>query len=202
MHARSRASREVTAHCRVVHFAVARRALTVIMASGVFLHVGQCGVQLGRSFWDTMLELAQATAGTTRKSQLIKNSSSTSTMPLAVCEDVLLCVVVDSEPRPAHSCFGHRVSPHKLFPDVLVTDKPGRGNNWAFGYNGRTPKSKGCDRELVEKVRDAVRRMAEECSCFLGVIIFHSIAGGTGSGEHHNNNIHKRNYLLSGSRLL
>ena len=37
-------------------------------------------------------------------------------------------------------------------------------------------------KDLMEKTRDAVRRLAEQCNGLQGFLIFHSFGGGTGSG--------------------
>ena len=152
------------------------------MASGCFLHVGQCGIQLGRSFWDTALEWDQDFDKAVHKH--LKRSSVPS-MPFSLHNGILPCVVVDSEPKPAVSCFGRSNSPHTLISDAIITDRTGRGNNWACGYNNGRQKGpkKAAGGGMVERVSDAVRRVAEQCDCFMGVVIFHSIAGGTGSGE-------------------
>ena len=147
------------------------------MASCCFLHVGQCGVQLGRTFWDTLLEWDE------KKAAPVHELKGSSVSPFSLHSGILPCVVADSEPKPANSCFGHGNSPHNLMSDAILTDRTGRGNNWASGYSEGQKQPKKSGDGMVERVRDAVRRVAEQCDCFMGVVIFHSIAGGTGSGE-------------------
>lgn len=153
------------------------------MASCCFLHVGQCGVQLGRSFWDTVLEWDRECEKIAVHKHIKRTSTSSSKVPFFLHNGVLPCVVVDSEPKPAGSCFGHCNSPHNFMSDAILIDRAGRGNNWACGYNDGQKQPKKAGDEMVERVRDAVRRVAEQCDCFMGIVIFHSIAGGTGSGE-------------------
>lgn len=153
------------------------------MASSAFLHVGQCGSQLGRSFWDTVQVWDQGTYGrVTGKGQELSG--------FALHGGILPCVVVDTEPKAANSCFGHRSSSHKLLHNTLLTEKAGRGNNWAYGYHGKGGRREnGSDSGdvLTERVREAMRRISEQCDSFMGVVIFHSIAGGTGSGKESSN---------------
>ena len=157
------------------------------MASGVFLHVGQCGSQLGRSFWDTVQvwdQITESIRGKTTGKLHLTNQTDKELLPFALHGGILPCVVVDTEHKAANSSFGHRKSSHKLLQHTLLTERAGRGNNWAYGYHGETRKRDGGDSGvLAERVREAVRRVAEQCDCFMGVVIFHSIAGGTGSGK-------------------
>jgi len=37
-------------------------------------------------------------------------------------------------------------------------------------------------RNMIEKTLDRIRKVSEQCESLLGFIIFHSVAGGTGSG--------------------
>jgi hypothetical protein len=51
----------------------------------------------------------------------------------------------------------------------------GAGNSWAFGYARLAPMVK-------DSVISILRKEIEKCSTFEGVLLFHSLAGGTGSG--------------------
>ena len=81
--------------------------------------------------------------------------------------------------------------------EFRISERSGRGNNWAYGYYGRENRSTcepiigvggglgGCyekGRSLVDLVLERVRRTVEKCDRFSGTVLFHSIAGGTGSG--------------------
>ena len=37
-------------------------------------------------------------------------------------------------------------------------------------------------RQLIDRVIDQTRKIAEQCNCLQGFLIFHSFGGGTGSG--------------------
>ena len=50
----------------------------------------------------------------------------------------------------------------------------GAGCNWATGYNE--------GQELLDQVREVVRKEAEGCDCLKGFQMTHSLGGGTGSG--------------------
>ena len=69
-----------------------------------------------------------------------------------------------------------------------MCDRRGRGNNWAYGYRdggglgGRRGGGVGEGDRLLERVLETVREVVERCDRFGGFVVFHSVAGGTGSG--------------------
>ena len=72
----------------------------------------------------------------------------------------------------------------------MLSTQGGRGNNWALGYSATykessDPNSAGgedASPALYERSMEALRREAEKADFFLGVMLVHSLAGGTGSG--------------------
>jgi tubulin beta len=60
-------------------------------------------------------------------------------------------------------------------PDNYVHGQTGAGNNWAKGHY-----TEGA--ELIDSVLDVVRKETENCDCFQGFQMTHSLGGGTGSG--------------------
>lgn len=67
--------------------------------------------------------------------------------------------------------------------NILYTQN-GRGNNWALGYSAdyREENDLEGDSSLHDRVMEALRREAEAADFFLGTVMTHSLAGGTGSG--------------------
>ena len=61
-------------------------------------------------------------------------------------------------------------------------EKSGRGNNWAYGYYGKTSHEVSRDSCLKDSVQECVRNVVERCDGFMGTVLFHSITGGTGPG--------------------
>ncbi|XP_076249372.1 tubulin epsilon chain [Calliopsis andreniformis] len=57
----------------------------------------------------------------------------------------------------------------------IVTNYPGSANNWAVGYYAHGT-------EYREKLEDSIRRTVEKCCRLHGFLITHSVGGGTGSG--------------------
>ena len=171
-----------------------------------FIHIGQCGNQLGQAFWAemesrhaSMSVQAPLTSGpgaqTTTKKKLPNSAAARKPykvvgtvntkqcIPYSLPDGSLPCVLVDSEPKVLHRCS--RILQNKVPTDVMFIDKTGRGNNWAYGYNGRGSKKPGDlygSRNLTESMLEGVRRTAERCDRFMGTVLFHSLAGGTGSG--------------------
>lgn len=122
----------------------------------IFVHVGQCGNQIGDSFWKLMSrdEIARETYFRTnrRDNSLITPS-----------------VLVDTEPKVIRNVLLNQqyTAPHVHF------EQNGRGNNWAMGYYG----SSQCD-----DILDSIRREIEHLDQFQGTVLTHSLAGGTGAG--------------------
>ncbi|KAG5437365.1 hypothetical protein PCANB_000796 [Pneumocystis canis] len=142
----------------------------------VHLQTGQCGNQIGASFWNTIsnehgLDSAGVYQGTSdlqleRMNVYFNEATGGKYVPRAV--------LIDLEPGTMDAVrsgpFGN------LFrPDNFIFGQSGAGNNWAKGHY-----TEGA--ELVDAVLDVVRREAEACDCLQGFQITHSLGGGTGAG--------------------
>ena len=127
-------------------------------SSFVFIHIGQCGVQVGSEFWTSVLGcLPKHVPGLFLRS---------SKYPLP-------CILSDSEPKAVRrSLLCSREMKRTIHPLNIVTSKRGCGNNWGCGYRDN----------LSCCIIERLRRTAESCDNFMGVVIFHSTSGGTGSG--------------------
>lgn len=217
--------------------------------STVFLHVGQCGNQLGQAFWEEASTSKWASAAAAHSSQgnrpKIRSTAThapssnkvlppttegkvpaaganwpTSTkippksvpgkvplttapaatkgrarpsVPMALIDGSIPCVMVDAEPKVIRQCLdkkrgGSGVLIRGVSKESCVWDRAGRGNNWACGYQHHSSSSGGHNHgtgrseDLLERVLDSVRKVVERCDRFNGFVMFHSIAGGTGSG--------------------
>ncbi|XP_045178492.2 tubulin delta chain-like [Mercenaria mercenaria] len=127
--------------------------------STVFVQIGQCGNQVGQALWRRIM-----------KDDEVHKSHS-----FVANDGKFRSVVVDSEPKVIRKIT-------KGLPfreESVITGKRGRGTNWALGYHGL--KRSGDD-HLLEDTLDAVRKEIERCDCFNGIILLHSLSGGTGSG--------------------
>ena len=182
--------------------------------STVFLHVGQCGNQLGQAVWEEACssrwsggsKLTSLTSATTGRTPSLQSSHSSASrpsprpvatsakprvspapryVPLTLIDGTIPCVLVDTEPKVIRQCLDRRhgsaVLAHRVQEEFCITDKTGRGNNWAYGYYGRRREGGGGE-DLLGRVCEAVRKMVERCDRFSGFLMLHSIAGGTGSG--------------------
>ncbi|KAI0431923.1 tubulin beta chain [Xylaria sp. FL1042] len=142
----------------------------------VHLSTGQCGNQVGASFWQTV----------SREHGLDDNGNyqGSSTLQLerigvyfneaTINKFVPRAILVDLEPGTMDAVrSGHFRNMFR--PDNLIFGKSGAGNNWAKGHY-----TEGA--ELVDQVLEVVRREAEGCDCLQGFQVTHSLGGGTGSG--------------------
>ena len=126
--------------------------------SCVFVGVGQCGNQINCALW----KLLEPYLGN-----------------LNICngDGKFPAVNIDSERKVIKNLwhqFGNR-----YIKNNLITGIKGCGSNWAIGYYGNKDS---CEDSLLSRTVDAIRREIERCSSFSGMILIHSLAGGTGSG--------------------
>ncbi|XP_052773452.1 tubulin delta chain-like [Mya arenaria] len=127
--------------------------------STVFLQIGQCGNQVGHSFWKKVIKDEDV-----KKSKCFLDN-----------EGHLRSVAVDSESKVLKKIT--RGLPYR--DDCVISGKRGRGTNWALGYHG---VRKSGDDHLLDDTLNAIRKQVEKCDCFTGIITLHSLTGGTGSG--------------------
>lgn len=101
--------------------------------------------------------------------------------------------MVDSEPKVINQVLESAICSQIFRPKSnVVFTQNGRGNNWALGYSkdylevqSKSVYGFGDERDsmtLHERVIEMVRKRAEQADCFRGAFLFHSLAGGTGSG--------------------
>lgn len=179
--------------------------------STVFLHVGQCGNQLGQSFWQ---EVAGWYSPTSRPPRVAGTAPPTSkhysskkethhtkslarlSTPYSLLDGTIPSVLVDTEPKVIRRCTGEdSVLGKGVPPQFRVAERRGRGSNWAYGYFAATKSMLEGGRQtggimlglceeksLVDAVQEHIRTLVEKCDRFGGFVQLHSIAGGTGSG--------------------
>lgn len=142
----------------------------------IHLQAGQCGNQIGSSFWEAITEEHGITATGAyegdsdlqleRVNVYFNEGSSGKYVPRSV--------MVDLEPGTMDSVRSGPLG--QIFrPDNFVFGQSGSGNNWAKGHY-----TEGA--EMIENVLEVVRKEAESCECLQGFQLTHSLGGGTGSG--------------------
>ena len=129
--------------------------------STVFIHVGQAGNEVAGAFWQL--------AGAERppKRWLFDERGH--------CRAVL----IDTEPKVVRGVAAS-LGPEKLHARCALVEQGGRGNNWAMGYHGADVGSGGIG--MAEAALEALRWQCERCDWCTGVMLCHSIGGGTGAG--------------------
>lgn len=141
----------------------------------VFISVRQCGNQVGSLFWEQVLNWNKTEAIGERHA-VKKASSDYYHTPFVHHNKTLLWVMVDSEGKVIRSCLSKRVG--QLVPlENRLSHKKGYGSNWALGYS----MQKG-EESLMHHTLECVRKEVERLDMFSGTVVFHSLAGGTGSG--------------------
>ncbi|TNV79486.1 hypothetical protein FGO68_gene6345 [Halteria grandinella] len=142
--------------------------------STVLLHVGQAGNQIGQELWTLLLEESPM------KEDIFFDKFTNKAR----------AVLVDSEPKVVKHIMEDKNISFIFDQQNLQYTQSGRGNNWALGYSAtyREPTDPhigaGADESmpLYERALEALRKEAEKADYFLGVMLVHSLAGGTGSG--------------------
>ncbi|KRH92603.1 Gamma tubulin [Pseudoloma neurophilia] len=126
----------------------------------ITLQVGQCGNQIGASFWNRMASLHPKT----QPEQFFYLADDNTPIPRAI--------LIDLEPRVISSISQNIFFNHE---NVFVSNEGGgAGNNWANGYLfGKNKKN---------EIFEMIQKEAENSDMLEAFQIFHSIAGGTGSG--------------------
>ncbi|CAK8671999.1 unnamed protein product [Clavelina lepadiformis] len=155
--------------------------------SAVYLHVGQCGIQIGQELWTKAILRTQEDVDL---KQVLWSGESPR------------CLFIDGE-RKVIQKFSHEMKKikHKPSVDVLsnsIRCRKGCGANWSVGYHGLAqhtfgkdlPKIKAgygqylvdFDSSMLDVCMEAIRVKIESCDSFSGFIGFHGLGGGTGSG--------------------
>lgn len=140
------------------------------------IQAGQCGNQIGVSFWESIAE----EHGIDPKGQYVgQNPLQKERLNVYFTETaenryVPRSILFDLESGVLDGIRAGKFG--KLFrPDNFLFGSSGAGNNWAKGHY-----TDGA--ELVDMVMDQIRKEAENCECLQGFQISHSLGGGTGSG--------------------
>jgi len=145
----------------------------------ISIHIGQAGVQTGEQCWElyclehginadgTLQENRGPTLEQNDSFKVFFNESNTGKyVPRAVFVD-LEPTVIDELKNGAYS---------KLFnPSQMLTGIEDAANNYARGHYT-------VGRNMIDRTLDRIRKVAEQCESLQGFLIFHSVAGGTGSG--------------------
>jgi len=142
----------------------------------ISIHVGQCGNNIGKQFWEVVSkEHSISPMGTyngnderqvTRLPVFYVESSTGRYVPRAT--------FVDLEPRMTDVIQATEYGT-LYHPNSFLTGRIGAANNWAKGYY-----TEGA--VFAPVVLDYIRKLSEMCSNVEGFKMFHSLGGGTGSG--------------------
>lgn len=140
------------------------------------IHVGQCGNNIGKQFW----EVVSKEHGITPMGTYTGNDERQVTrLPVFYVESstgryVPRATFVDLEPRMTDVLQSTQIG--SLFhPNSFLTGRIGAANNWAKGYY-----TEGAS--FAPVVLDYIRKLCEMCNNVEGFKLFHSLGGGTGSG--------------------
>jgi len=142
----------------------------------ISLHVGQAGIQIGNACWELYCHEhnIQPDGNLAAGTQKTDESCTTFFSETDNGKHVPRTVMVDLEPSVIDEV---RTGTYKqLFhPEELISGKEDAANNYARGHYT-------VGKEMIERVLDRIRKLADNCSGLQGFLIFHSIGGGTGSG--------------------
>jgi len=156
--------------------------------STVFLHVGQCGVQVGENMWSKVAKTND------RDVKHVMTVPGLKTSPRAL--------FIDGEEKVIKKCISN-FRKNKVNLNInnnFLSAKSGCGSNFAFGMNKLGGTIIGNNLPPFEDVGytnhpnvdknssymdvclEMIRLKIESCNSFSGFCVTHSLAGGTGSG--------------------
>ncbi|XP_072426217.1 tubulin delta chain-like isoform X1 [Chiloscyllium punctatum] len=133
--------------------------------STIWLQIGQCGNQVGQEWWKLV---------TNEKAP----NSTLDRYPFYAPDGKLSALCVDSEPKVVRSLL-REVKSGSFRDSNISLGLRGRGNNWALGYHGLQRED---DNSLLHRTLDSFRKEVERRDAYSGVVLLHSLTGGTGSG--------------------
>ncbi len=146
------------------------------MGEIIVIHVGQCGIQMGVNFWESLAAehginstgncIAKTTIQTQQRHVFFREKNSKHFVPRAI--------FIDLDPKASTVIQASSLNP--LFPSTnLVFGSDSANNNWAKGHY-----TEGA--ELREYIFSVINQEIADCDNLQGFIIMHSMGGGTGSG--------------------
>ena len=148
------------------------------MREVISVHVGQAGTQIGNSCWELYcLEHGIQPDGLMSSDTTVggcDDSFNTFFSETGKGKHVPRAIFVDLEPSVVDEV---RTGTYRqLFhPEQLITGMEDAANNYARGHYT-------VGKEMVDKVVDRVRKLADQCTGLQGFLVFRSFGGGTGSG--------------------
>ncbi|CDO67220.1 tubulin epsilon chain, putative [Plasmodium reichenowi] len=153
----------------------------------IFLHVGQCGNQLGHEFWSVAIKEQLNKKLNDKKECLNKNIFLNDSMSSFFFEELkennncskkenlkARAILIDTETGVANEIMKSTISPY-IDENNIFTQQSGAGNNWSQGYMYYG--------KMYENIIDnIIRRNVEKCDSLQSFYITSSLGGGTGSG--------------------
>ncbi|XP_063782840.1 tubulin alpha-8 chain-like [Pseudophryne corroboree] len=144
------------------------------MRECISVHIGQAGVQIGGACWELYcLEHGIQLDGTivadkddSSGETFFTQTESGKCIPRAVFIDLEPSVIDEMRMGKMHSLY---------HPDQFISGKEDAANNFARGRYS-------IGKQVIDKVMDRIRKLANQCGGLQGFLIFHSFGGGTGSG--------------------
>ncbi|CDU19664.1 hypothetical protein YYC_05796 [Plasmodium yoelii 17X] len=153
----------------------------------IFLHVGQCGNQLGHEFWSVAIKEYLNNKKINEKKEVLGKYSSMNDSESSffenVCDDLnsnhnehlkARAILIDTETGVTNEVFKSSISEY-FDKNNIFTQQSGAGNNWSQGYMyyGRMYEN------MIDNI---IRKNVEKCDSLQSFYITSSLGGGTGSG--------------------
>ncbi|XP_038646066.1 tubulin alpha-4A chain-like [Scyliorhinus canicula] len=148
------------------------------MRECISIHIGQAGVQMGNACWELYcLEHGFQPDGHRRDGTSpggADNIFNTFFCETGAGKHVPRAIFVDLEPSVIDEIRAGAYC-QLYHPEQLITGKEDAANNYARG--------RYCiGAQIIDKVLERIRKLADQCSDLQGFLVFHSFGGGTGSG--------------------
>ena len=146
------------------------------MREVINIHIGQAGVQVGSSCWELFCTEHAIRPNGNSPSEWDHDGDSRSTFFSEAGNGTFVprALLVDLEATPCDEVRKSALG--QLFnPRSILSGKEDAADNFA---RGRYSVGKG----MVDFAMERLRKLAEDCQCLQGFLIYHASGGGTGSG--------------------
>eukprot|EP01022_Parablepharisma_sp_SALTPOND_P021255 TRINITY_DN4113_c0_g1_i1.p1 TRINITY_DN4113_c0_g1~~TRINITY_DN4113_c0_g1_i1.p1 ORF type:complete len:489 (-),score=27.82 TRINITY_DN4113_c0_g1_i1:523-1845(-) len=141
----------------------------------VSIHCGQCGIQAGTSFWDSIAhEHSIDLNGALKADTSLLHYPNVYFAETSKDRYTPRAIFVDLDPASIDNCKSGPMA--KFFAaDSFISGKCSTGNNWAKAFYTSGPP-------LMDSILDQIHKRVEECDKLQGFQFTHAVGGGTGGG--------------------
>eukprot|EP01022_Parablepharisma_sp_SALTPOND_P029621 TRINITY_DN741_c0_g1_i2.p1 TRINITY_DN741_c0_g1~~TRINITY_DN741_c0_g1_i2.p1 ORF type:complete len:519 (+),score=23.79 TRINITY_DN741_c0_g1_i2:97-1557(+) len=139
------------------------------MKEVLFFHVGQCGIQIGQSFWELFCK-EHCISNQGFPNSALEGNTSSFFHETANGNHVPRAIFLDTDPAAIDQVKSSHYG--RLFsPSNLINGKESCADNWSRGMYT-------IGKEIIDKILEATRKTMERCNSPQGIVVTSSLLGG------------------------